>query len=144
MANEDTIHLLKQCNAGVKMAVNAIDEVLDKVKSESLKRKLEACKKAHEDWGDKTHTLLSEYHDHEKDPNPIAKMMSWLKVNMKLMQNECDAEIADLITDGCNMGIKSLCKYLNQYEQADQEAIMIAKQLIILEEELMIELRSFL
>ena len=144
MVNEDTINLLKECNAGVKMAVTSIDEVLEKVKSEALKKILEASKNAHEDWGDKTHTLLSEYHDHEKDPNPIAKMMSWLKVNMKLMQNECDAEVADLITDGCNMGIKSLCKYLNKYKQANQEAIMIAKQLVILEEDLMVELRKFL
>ncbi len=144
MANEDTINLLKECNVGAKMAVTSIDEVLEKVKSETLKKILEASKKAHEDWGDKTHILLNQYHDHEKEPNRIAKVMSWLKVNMKLVQNESDAEVADLITDGCNMGIKSLCKYLNKYQEADQEATMIAKQLIILEEKLMLELRPFL
>lgn len=144
MVHEDTINLLKECNAGAKMAVISIDEVLEKVKSESLKRMLEASKKAHEDWGDKTHVLLSEYHDHEEDPSFIAKMMSWLKVNMKLSQNKCDAEVADVITDGCNMGIKSLVKYLNKYKEANQEAKMIANQLVTLEEKLALDLRPFL
>lgn len=144
MVHEDTINLLKECNAGAKMAVISIDEVLEKVKSESLKRMLEASKKAHEDWGDKTHVLLNEYHDHEKEPGLIAKMMSWIKVNMKLMQNKSDAEAANLITDGCNMGIKSLSKYLNKYGEANQEAKMIAQQLVTLEEKLMVDLRPFL
>ena len=144
MANQDTIKLLKECNAGAKMAVTSIDEVLESIKSDSLKKILVDSKKAHEDWGEKTHVLLSEYHNEEKEPNPIAKVMSWLKVNVKLMQNECDAEVADLITDGCNMGIKSLCKYMYKYKEADQESISIAKQLVTLEESLAVELRHFL
>ena len=144
MANEDTIKLLKECNAGTKMAVTSIDEVLESIKSESLKKILVDSKKAHEDWEDKTHVLLSEYHNEEKEPNPIIKVMSWFKVKVKLIQNECDAEAAELIIDGCNTGIKSLCKYVNKYKEADKESISIAKQLIILEERLMVELRSFL
>ena len=70
--------------------------------------------------------------------------MSWLKVNVKLLQNQSDAEVADLITDGCNMGIKSLCKYMNQYTVADQESLNVAKQLVLLEEHLMVNLRSYL
>lgn len=58
--------------------------------------------------------------------------------------NESDATIADLITDGCNMGVKSLSRYLNQYQAADEETKDIAKKLIKQEEELSIHMRSFL
>ena len=57
---------------------------------------------------------------------------------------ESDATIADLITDGCNMGVKSLSRYLNQYQAADEETKDIAKKLIKQEEELSIHMRSFL
>ena len=58
--------------------------------------------------------------------------------------DESDATIADLITDGCNMGVKSLSRYLNQYQAADEETKDIAKKLIKQEEELSIHMRSFL
>ena len=70
--------------------------------------------------------------------------MSWVKTNAKLVMNESDQTIADLMTDGCNMGVKSLHKYLNQYEAADNRTKDIAKRLINLEEQLTVDIRSFL
>ena len=37
MIVNDSTNLLKECNAGTKMAYNSIDEVLGKVKSEKVK-----------------------------------------------------------------------------------------------------------
>ena len=74
----------------------------------------------------------------------MAKGMSWVKTNMMLTMNESDATIAELITDGCNMGVKSLNKYLNQYTDAGEEAKEIAKRLIQLESELAVDIRRFL
>ena len=36
--------------------------------------------------------------------------------------------VADLMTDGCNMGVKSLSRYLNQYKAADEQSKNIAKK----------------
>ena len=74
----------------------------------------------------------------------MAKSMSWLKTNMKLTMNESDKTIAGLMTDGCNMGVKSLNQYLNQYEAADEKTKDIAKRLINLEEKLVVDIRRFL
>ena len=63
---------------------------------------------------------------------------------MKLSMDECDATIADLMTDGCNMGIKSLYKYLNQYPAADHKARELCMRLISIEQELRKELRCYL
>ena len=74
----------------------------------------------------------------------MAKGMSWLKTNVKLAVNESDKTIADLITDGCNMGVKSLNRYLNQYKAADETSKDIAKRLVSLEEKLAVDIRKFL
>ena len=55
-----------------------------------------------------------------------------------------DNVAADLITDGCNMGVKSLFKYLNQYKAADEKSKKLAKKLISIEEDLSSNLRKFL
>ena len=70
--------------------------------------------------------------------------MSWVKTNVKLALNESDKTIAGLITDGCNMGVKSLNKYLNQYKAADEKSKNIAKKLIRLEEKLETDIRRYL
>ncbi len=144
MIEQDTIKLLRECDAGIKMGVASIDDVLDNVRSQQFKQCLEQCKKEHEKLDGELQTLLSKYHDDGKNPNPIAKSMSWMKTNMKLSMDDSDATVADLMTDGCNMGVKSLNRYLNQYKAADEVSKDITKRLINLEEKLTIDIRQYL
>lgn len=144
MTEPDTIKLLRECDAGIKMGTASIGEVLEKITNEKLKKLLETCKEGHEKLKEEIQNKLEQCHDTGKDPNPMAQGMSWMKTNVKLAMDESDATIADLITDGCNMGVKSLSRYLNQYQAADEETKDIAKKLIKQEEELSIHMRSFL
>ena len=144
MIEQDTIRLLRECDAGVKMSVSSIDEVLDYVKSDTLKQLLTECKSEHKKLELEIQENLNRFGDDGKEPNPIAKGMSWMKTNMKLIMHESDHTIADLITDGCDMGVKSLSKYLNQYKAADEVSKDIAKKLISLEEKLGQDIRGFL
>ena len=144
MIEQDTIRLLRECDAGVRMGVSSIDDVLDYVHADALKERLIRCKDEHEKLNTELQEMLDRYHDEGKNPNPMAKGMSWMKTNMKLVMNESDHTIADLMTDGCNMGVKSLNKYLNEYKAADERSKDIAKRLINLEERLAIDIRDFL
>jgi hypothetical protein len=144
MENQDTILLLKECDAGSKMAVSSIDDIIGQVHDNNLKAILEKSKRHHTKLGNDIHSLLNQYDTEDKDPNPMAKGMSWIKTNVKLAMDESDATIADLMTDGCGMGVKSLNKYLNQYEAADEHSKDIAKRLINLEEQLAIDIRQYL
>lgn len=144
MIEQDTIKLLRECDSGVKMGVSSIDEVLEYVRSDELKKCLKDCKEKHEKLDKELQELLDKYQDEGKNPNPIVKGMSWVKTSMKLAMNDSDHTIADLITDGCNMGVKSLGRYLNQYEAADEKSKDICKRLMNLEEKLAQQLREFL
>ncbi len=144
MIEQDTIYLLRECDAGIKMGVSAIDEVLDQAENQTLRSMLSSCKKEHEKLRESLQAALDRFGDEGKNPNPMAKTMSTVKTNMELMMKPTDATIADLITDGCNMGVKSLSKYLNQYAAADESAKDVCKKLIALEEQLAKDLRGYL
>lgn len=144
MIEQDTIKLLRECDAGVKMGTSSIDDVLSFTHSEKLRQYLTDCKAEHDKLDSEIQEELDRYKDDGKEPNPIAKGMSWMKTNVKLVMNESDHTIADLMTDGCNMGVKSLNKYLNQYKAADEKSKDITKRLINLEEKLAVDIRGFL
>ena len=144
MIEQDTIKLLRECDAGIKMGVDSIDDVIARVHSEEMRGYLSECKKAHNKLDAELQELLEKYRDEGKDPNPVAKSMSWMKTNMKLAMDDSDATIADLMVDGCDMGVKSLSRYLNQYAAADETSKDICKRLIKLEEELGVQLRVYL
>ena len=132
MIESDTIKLLRECDAGIKMGDEKLEEALKEYREE------------HNELQSEILTLLEKYQDDGKEPNPIAKSMSWVKTNAKLVMDESDHTIADLVTDGCNMGVKSLNRYLNQYKAADEKTKNITKKLIRLEEKLTAEVQKFL
>lgn len=144
MVTGDTIELLKECDSGIKMGVSAIDDVLNRVTDHGLENILAKSKEKHEKIETEITELLHSYGDTGKEPNPAAKGMAWLKTNLKMSMNESDQTASDLITDGCNMGIKTLQKYLNQYEKADDKAKALAKKVISTEEALLTDLREYL
>ena len=144
MIENDTIRLLRECDAGVDMGVSAISDVMNRVGSSAMKMVLNRCKTEHEKLKTEINLLLAGYHDDGKEPSPVAKGMSWIKTNVKMAADDSDKTIADLLTDGCDMGTKSLSKYLNQYKAADEKSKDIAKRLIRLEEDLRSDLRQYL
>lgn len=144
MIEQDTIKLLRECDAGVKMGTTSIEEVINHVQNRELKECLNRCREEHLDLDRQIQDQLEKYHDDGKNPNPIAKGMSWMKTNVKLGLDDSDGTVADLMTDGCNMGVKSLNRYLNEYKAADEVSKDIAKRLINLEEKLAVDIRGYL
>lgn len=144
MIEQDTIRLLRECDAGIQMGVSAIDDVLERVQAPDMYRRLSACKRAHESLKTEINVMLADCHDDGKAPNPLAQGMSWLKTNAAMAMNGSDQTIASLMTDGCNMGVKSLGRYLNQYEAASEDSKDITKRLIGLEQKLSDNLREYL
>lgn len=74
----------------------------------------------------------------------MAKVMAKMKTSMKLDDKGPDSTVADLITDGCNMGVKSLYRYLNQYPAAEEQIRKLTKEVAEAEETLVKELREYL
>ncbi len=144
MENRDSVHLLKECDSGVKMAITSVDDVIDDVENQRLRQLLLESREHHEKLKNEIHELLDQYGSEEKDPGAMATIMSWVKTNSKLAMNHDDTVIADLMTEGCNMGVKSLHKYLHQYPTANHQVKDICSRLIDIEETLREKLADYL
>lgn len=140
----DTLLLLKECDSGVKMAINAFNDVIDEIQNPNIIEIMRESKTEHTELGNDVRKLLHQYGEESPDPSPMARGMSHLMTEMKLAIDSTDAKICDIVTDGCNMGIKSLNKYLNKYKASDSSAREITQKLIDLEEKLNHRLYPFL
>ena len=144
MNTNDTVRLLEQCNSGIKMGVDTIEGTMPNVQSGKLRSILLKSKNEHQSLGSQTHELLNSIGLPYNEPSATAKTMSWIKTNFNLFADSSDSTVAELITDGCNMGIKSLNKYLNDYPNAKPESIDIAHDLINLEKKLALDVSPYL
>ena len=125
------------------MGVESIEDVLERVGDGELSGILSRSMREHQSLGSETHALLEGRGISGKEPAVMARGMSWLKTEVMLAAGD-DAAAADLITDGCNMGVKSLIRYRNRYPDASDQARKIAGELIDSEETLLKSMQSYL
>ena len=144
MATQDSIYLLRECDAGAKMAMASLDDVKDRTRNTEMQKILLESRQQHELIAEEIHKLLDSIGTGEKDPSPMARGMSAVKTGVKMGLDDSDQTVADLITDGCGMGIKSLHRYLNQYAAAETIARAVCRMLIAVEEQLVCNIKRFL
>ncbi len=144
MIENDTVKLLRECDAGIRMGIDSMIDMLEYARDDRLRQTITGSIGEHERLEREVEELLHEYKDEGKAPSPMAVGMSHMKTKMKMMSKKKDEKVADLITDGCNMGVKSLNRYLNQYEAASERTKDIAKKLINLEKSLADSVCSYL
>lgn len=141
---QDSISLLKETNAGIKMGVSTLEEIISDIKNERLRSVMHDAKSEHDRLGDEAHKMLLEYGSDTDEPHPMAKAMSWMKTNVKMAAQPGDSTAAELVTDGCNMGIKTLNRYLNEYKKADSTVVSLTKRVIRSEEQLCRDVKGYL
>ena len=139
--HKDTNSLLNECDLGIKMASGIFDEIIDEISDCSLHKIVKQNKEEHEKLQIEIEKLLN---GHDNEPSMLSKTMSWMETNMKLFVDDTDSRIAEILFDGCSMGIKNLSKYLNKYKYADESSKVLTKQLIQLEDDLMLDVRKYL
>ena len=104
MIEQDTIRLLREADAGIKMGVSSIEDSMKHIKSEKFREIMRKSLQKHRKLQAEMQTLLADYHDDGKEPAMMAKGMEWFKTNVSLAMDDCDGAVADFIVDGCNMG----------------------------------------
>ena len=142
--NDESIGLLQACDSGTKTGMNSIRAVLDKVHDVELLRLLTHSMETHEKLGKEIMALLETARQEGRDPSAMARIGAWFKISMELLMEPSDSTVADLITDGCNMGVKQISVYFNHYPNADGKVKALADRLRIEEEQLAKQLRLYL
>ena len=144
MNNCDTISLLKACNQGCKYATNSMENLYPYIKDNMFRKLIDDYNGKHIKIGDECHTQLNEHNADEKDPKTMATVFSKMSVDMKMLADSSTEKIAELMLDGCNMGIKSVGKCMNRYTDASVTSRGLAQKLIDVEYEFMNDLMPYL
>lgn len=143
-ANQDSVRLLRETNAGIQMGVSTIEQIIEDIKNEELRTVMSDAKSEHDKLGGEAHEMLLQFGCDTKEPHPVAKAMSSMMTNFKMAVERDDKAAAELITDGCNMGVKKLNQYLNEYKKADSSIKSLTKRVIRSEEQLCRDVRGYL
>ena len=144
MKNFDTISLLKACNQGCKYATNSIENLYSHIKDDNFRDLVDDYNGKHVKIGDRCHELLNKYGADEKDPKPMSAMFAKMGVDLKMMADDSSEKVAEMLLDGCHMGIKSIGKYMNKYDCASDDSRKLAKELIDVEENFMKDLIGYI
>ena len=142
-AEKHTIELLKECGNGCQMAEKSVKQVREFIDDEKLNDLLEAYGEKHTGLERDVINLLGKYGASEETPGKMAEIGAWMSVEMGMLTHPDHHEAAKKMMDGCNMGIQSVSKYLNRYEDADPQARELAKKIIRIEEDFMEEMKEF-
>lgn len=141
---KQTVALLKECNAGCKMAVKSMAQIEEFLMNAELGQTLAAYRKQHEKLEEESSKLLAELGEGGRQPDKLAAAFSWITTEVKLMVKDDASQIAKILMNGCNMGIQSISECLNKNKDASHDSISVAKKLIKCEEKLMEDMKEYL
>ena len=141
---EQTLQILNECSSGCKMAIHSMEQILEYVKNEKLERVIGRAIEKHKEIAERTAKALTSYGEQGKKPGVAAETFAWLTTEMKMMIRDDSAQIAKIMTNGCNMGIQSIMEVWNDSPEADRESKDIARALVKAEEDFADELKVFL
>ena len=142
--DRDTLALLGDCTAGLELTASTIEKILPNVKDQVLRRKLQEGIRSQEALRNHTISLLDHWGGSGKHPDPLTRNLTRLKTGTRLALCRDDPTAAELAADGCDLGIRSLCRSRNRYAGASQEALFLTDQAIACQEKLSLSLRAFL
>lgn len=140
---EHTTALLQECCQGCKMGIKSMNQVEEYVSDQKLKKMIDKYVKEHKEIEKGADSQLAEQGKEGKPAEKLASAMSWFTTEMKMMMNDDTKQAAKILMDGCNMGIQSMCGFINQYSGASKSSIELAEKLVKLEEQFRDELKSF-
>ncbi len=147
----DTLALLKECSSGIETGVSSIKDALEYAHSQELRDLLNAYKVEHEHLRDEVQACIKECAGDDPEAQEkhtfsaaMGRVMSKMKINAELAFNDKDTKVASLMSEGCEMGSRTLTGYVNQYKNADKKAKNLAGNIIRIEDELCDKLRKFL
>lgn len=132
---DSTIEALECIVSGLDMGINAIDELIEDVNQDQIKRMMakqnESYKHLKQECEEKLKLLDRKEENHHEFETWMAKSM----IKMKTMMNKDSKSIAKMLIEGSNKAIISMHTLLNEKKDIAQEVIELSKQFIQLEKE---------
>ena len=142
--SEDTIHLLQETSSGCKMAIDTMDHIKSHVEDKQLREIMNKYHESHVDLQQECMRALYEAGAENKEPNAFAQTFATVQSRVKMFMDDDKSRAADILTDGCNMGVKTMSENINKYKNANEDSKMMAERLRNMEERMAGDLQPML
>ena len=142
--NKDDTEILKEVQKNTRMAVKAIEAISDKVCNDKLSYELSRENLSFSKLHNKAVDMLNRESKDVYHPSAVEDMMLSGAINMNTMLNNSTSRIAELMIQGNNRGILSMCKSMNHHDNAGSMTMEVAKELMDFEEKCIEKLKEYL
>lgn len=137
-------YILNQVNQGIKMGMDSISNVSEKVQDSRLKDELLFQYDKYNEILNEVNDELTNYDDFPKELNPMQKAMGWMGVEMNTLTDKSNSKIAELMIQGTNMGIIEGVKLLNHNPDTEKPIKDILNKFIDFQQNNVEQLKKYL
>jgi len=141
---DNSVYILNEVNKGIKMGMDSISNISEKVQNPDLKNELQSEYNKYNEILNKVNEQLSKYDKFPKELNPMQKAMGWMSVEWNTMDDKSDSKISEMMLKGLNMGIIEGVKLLNNNPDVDTEIKNILDEFIKFQENTVEQLKKYL
>ena len=137
-------YILNEINKGIKMGMDSISSIAEKVTDDQLKDDLQSEYNQYNAILNDVNAKLGKYEEFPKELNPAQKMMGWFDIQMSTLTDNSDSKIAEILIKGTNMGIIEGVKLLNNNPETTPEIKNILTNFIQFQENNVERLKKYL
>ena len=137
-------YILNEINKGIKMGMDSISSIAEKVTDDQLKDDLQYEYNQYNTILNDVNAELGKYEEFPKELNPAQKMMGWFDIQMSTLTDDSDSKIAEMLIKGTNMGIIEGVKLLNNNPETTPEIKNILTNFIQFQENNVERLKKYL
>ncbi|MGM9521054.1 MAG: hypothetical protein ACI3VB_01070 [Oscillospiraceae bacterium] len=144
MAENPDVAVLNSIYRGAKTGEQAINDMLPKTDDRAFTADLETQRDEYVTISKEAATRLVNM---GTEPEPVGEMKKLgmkVGVTMNTMTNDETNHLAELVIKGSNMGIITMTKVVNGYQQASPETLGLAQKLITTENDNITRLKTYL
>lgn len=142
MNNEN--YVLNEINKGIKMGMDSISNVSQKVQDDRFKQDLKCQYDKYNQILNNVNDELSNYDDFPKELNPMQKAMGWMSIEMNTISDKSNSKIAEMMLQGTNMGIIEGRRLLNNNPSVDKNVRQILDDFVAMQEDSVETLKKYL
>lgn len=144
MIRNEEIYVLHESCRNTRMALNAIDTVLNKVYDEDLAYDLNCQANRFREMERKIHKAMQREGIQPKEGSRMEKAMLWSSIQASTLLNTSTGHVADMMIQGNTRGITDLMKATHNNKVTGSYANELANELMDFEEKNIQKLKTYL
>ncbi len=141
---DSPVYILNEVNKGIKMGMDSISTISEKVNDNNLRNDLEFQYNQYNDILNRVNGELQSYDDFPEDVPAMQKAMSFMDIQMSTLNDKSNSKIAEMMLKGTNMGIIEGVKLKNNNPEAPEKIQTILDDFIQFQENTVEKMKKYL